>query len=53
LKNLTVAELKSLGCTVEETGDRVVVRFADKEVDKLVNALLKNAVEESIQAEAA
>lgn len=49
LKTLTVDDLKKIGCTVEETGDYVVISFADKEVDKLVNALLKSAVEEAQQ----
>lgn len=44
--------LRKLGCTVEETGDRIIVRYTDKEVDKLVNALLKSATAEA-QAEAA
>lgn len=46
LKNLSVKDLKSIGCTVEETGDQVVVRAVDRDVDKLVTALLKGAVEE-------
>ena len=45
LKNLSVADLKRIGCTVEETGDQIVIRPTDKEVDKTVNALLKDAVE--------
>jgi len=45
LKNLDVATLKSIGCTVEETGDQIIIRFTDREVDKAVNALLKDAVE--------
>lgn len=46
LAQLTVAQLKSIGCSVEEAGDRVVVRAVDSEVDKLVTALLKGATEE-------
>lgn len=53
LKNLTVAELKSIGCTVEETDDQVVIRATDREVDKLVNALLKSAIDEETAAAAA
>ena len=53
LKNLTVDDLKRIGCTVEETGDYIVIRFSDKEVDKFVNALLKNAVAETTEAAAA
>ena len=43
LAQLTVAQLKSIGCSVEEVGERVVVRAVDSEVDKLVTALLKGA----------
>lgn len=46
LAQLTVAQLKAIGCTVEEVGDRVVVRAVDSEVDKLVTALLKGAAVE-------
>lgn len=43
LGNLSVAELKRIGVTVEETGDAVVIKPTDSEVDKLVNALLADA----------
>lgn len=52
LKQLTVQQLKAIGCTVEESGDLVVVRAIDSEVDKLVAALLKGAEEEHESAEA-
>ena len=41
LAQLSVAELKKLGVTVEETGDQVVIKSTDSEIDKLVTALLK------------
>jgi hypothetical protein len=47
LKGLSVAELKAIGCTVEESGDQVVIKAADGDVDKVVNALLKEATEEN------
>jgi arsenate reductase-like glutaredoxin family protein len=47
LKQLTVQQLKSIGCTVEESGDQVLVRAVDSEVDKLVSALLKGAEAEA------
>jgi exonuclease VII small subunit len=47
LATLTVAQLKSVGATVTEAGDRVVIRAVDKDVDKLVTALLKGATEEA------
>lgn len=43
LKQLTVQQLKSIGCAVEESGDMVIVRAVDSDVDKLVTALLKGA----------
>ncbi len=46
LETLTVAELKSVGATVTEAGDRVVIRAVDKDVDKLVTALLKGAADD-------
>jgi len=49
LKNLSVADLKSIGCTVEETGDQIVIHATDKAVDKTVKALLKNATEQAIE----
>ncbi len=52
LKWLTVAQLKAIGCTVEESGDQVVIRAADREVDKIVSALLRSAVEEEAKAAA-
>jgi hypothetical protein len=47
LAQLSVAQLKSIGCQVEETGDRVVIRAVDRDVDKLVTALLKGATDAS------
>lgn len=45
LGQLTVAELKKVGCTVVDAGDAVVIKPTDSEVDKLVDALLKGATE--------
>lgn len=42
LEALSVAELKKLGVTAEETGDAVLIKSTDSEIDKLVNALLKD-----------
>lgn len=47
LAGLTVAELKKLGITVEETGDVVFVKDSTASVDKLVKALLKGVEEEA------
>ena len=45
LSSLSVGDLKRIGVTVEETGDVVVIRPTDSEVDKLVDALLRDSDE--------
>lgn len=51
LQQLTVQQLKSIGCTVTDAGDRVVVQAVDGAVEKLVTALLKGvAVEQEATA---
>jgi hypothetical protein len=45
LLELPVAELKKIGCTVEETGDVVVIKPVDGEVEKMVKALLAEAMD--------
>ncbi len=40
LSLLSAADLKKLGITVIETGDVVIIKPADSDVDKIVNALL-------------
>lgn len=45
LTNLPVADLKRIGCTVVETGDTIVIKPTDSEVDKMVDALLKDATQ--------
>src|SRR6266511_4350576 len=49
LEQLDVADLKKVGCTVEETGDVVVIRAVDSAVDKVVKALLKDALDEATE----
>jgi len=39
---LSVADLKKIGVTVSDTGDEVVIKSTDSEIDKLINALLKD-----------
>jgi hypothetical protein len=46
LLQLSAADLKRIGVNVTETGDRVLIKPADGEVDKLVKALISAAVEE-------
>lgn len=41
LKNLSAADLKKIGVTVNETGDQVVIKSTDSEIDKFVESLLK------------
>lgn len=40
LNGLDVKDLRKIGVTAEETGDQIVVKPTDSEVDKLVDALL-------------
>lgn len=55
LAQLSVADLKRVGCSVVETGDEIVVKAVDSEVDKMVETLLRDAVDavESPRAAAA
>jgi hypothetical protein len=46
LANLSVGDLKRIGCTIEETADMIIIRPTDSGVDKIVTALLKEATEE-------
>ena len=50
LADLPVNELKKLGCTVADTGDVVVIKPTDSEIEKAVAALLKDAVEGEVAA---
>lgn len=43
LRSLSVSDLQKIGCDVEETGDYIVIKAVDSEVDKVVNAFLKDA----------
>jgi hypothetical protein len=45
LADLDVADLKKLGCRVEATGEVVFIKPTDSAVDKIVSALLKEAME--------
>lgn len=49
LEDLDVSDLKKLGCTIEDTTDQVVIKPVDGDVEKLVTALLKDAVEEATE----
>lgn len=49
LKELTVAELKSIGCVTTDTGDAVLIKATDSDVDKLADAMLKEAVDRKLE----
>lgn len=51
LSKLTVQQLRSIGCEVDDSGDQVVVRATDTAIDKLVNALIRGMEIEADQAE--
>jgi len=48
LANVAVSDLKRIGCNVVADTDAVVIKPTDSDVDKLVNALLKDATEEVV-----
>jgi hypothetical protein len=52
MAQLTVQQLRSLGVTVEEAGDAVVVRAVNSDIDKLVLALLKGFAADIAEATA-
>jgi len=51
LQQLTAADLKRIGVTIDDDGDLVVIKSTDTEIDKFVEALLKD--DEQAEAEAA
>jgi len=50
LADMPAAELKKIGATVIDTGDVVVIKPTDSEIEKTVAALLKDAVESEVQS---
>lgn len=42
LEQLSVQELKSIGCKLENTGDKMILKPVDAKVDKLVEDLLRD-----------
>lgn len=50
LSQLTAAELKKIGVTVQETGDRVVIKPADSDIGKIVDALLADEGDTDVKA---
>jgi len=53
LENLPADQLKKIGVTVRQTGDEVVIKPTDSEIDKLVDAYLKGTETEDEQTEKA
>jgi hypothetical protein len=53
LEGLSVAELKKLGIEIDDTGDAVVIKPTDSQIEKLVEKLLKEKDEETQEEEAA
>jgi len=53
LLQMSAQELKKIGVTVKDTGDQVVVKSTDSEIDKLVSALLKGAEDSEERKEVA
>ena len=53
LSLLTYSELRKIGVSVVDVGDEIVIKPTDSAVDKLVDALLKDATEEVQDREAA
>lgn len=46
INQLDVATLKKIGCRVVDTGESVFIKAVDSAVDKMVDALLRDATEE-------
>ena len=42
LEQLSVSDLKGIACTLEGSGDKILIKPTDANVDKLVEALLKD-----------
>ncbi len=49
LQQLPAADLKRVAVNVKDAGDRIVIRPADTEIDKLVKALVGDAVDEATE----
>lgn len=47
IEDLDISDLKKIGCRVEDTGDQVVIRPVDGDVEKTVKLLLKSFTEDT------
>jgi hypothetical protein len=50
IANLPAPDLRRIGCTISDTGDQVYIAPTDSEIDKIVDALLKDSEVELEQA---
>jgi hypothetical protein len=50
IANLPAADLKRIGCNITETGDQVYIAPVDSEIDRIVDALLKDSEAEIAEA---
>ena len=48
VSNLPAADIKRLGATVEDSGDKVIIKLMDSEIDKLIERLIQS--EEALEA---
>lgn len=46
IDNLAVADLKRIGCSIQDATDSVVITPAASDVDKMINAMLKESTED-------
>lgn len=53
LGQISAADLKRIGVTIEDDGDQVVIKSTDSEIDKFVEALLKDDEQGEVATEAA
>lgn len=42
IAQLPAADIKRIGCTIVETGDQVIVKVVDSDIEKMVDALFKD-----------
>lgn len=53
LEKLLAADLKKLGVSVTDAADQIVIRMVDSEVERMINALLKDDLAEAVEEQAA
>jgi hypothetical protein len=53
VEQLPAETLKKIACRLEDTGDQALIKVADSDIDKMLDALLKDWDEEAIEEAAA